>query len=393
MIYQAFLLLTLLLSSGALGETTFTMLDGKEVTVPANLTSAQLEEWIKKISEAMFNNSGQVGERDSLSYQNGSRIVKDTLKRLLRDIAFQDRLFSARDRIVLDNDESKAIRRSAAKYVEDNFEGLGTNQTLESLKAQIAYYDSERAKKREQIQIEQAELEKSYKQDVASQQTSRGYIELLENDLERSARKEAPERERLRLMEKIGPTLAYCHDQLFNAIPAALSGYHPPKLSPALFAAVKKRIQNDPKYAAHFQKEMRIHPATSDRTTAQPGALQIGSAQGLDLFLTAGESLPKAERAYIGGKAKINPYPAAFDVNTAPLFAKLAADYGADLGPKEGLKFEGTPTVQTLEAVGKHPNLTLTVQKAVAPPAPRDRRGYSFSTADCGEVVSTLSKP
>ncbi len=393
MIYRAFFFFTLVLSFGALAETTFTMLDGTEVTVPPNLTSADLEDWIDKINAAMFANSGKVGERDSLSVQRGSLIVKNFLKELLRDIAFQDRLIQAGERVARNTEESKAIRRDAAAYVARNFEGLGTKQTIESMRAQIAYYDSERARKEESIRIEEANMEKGWKQDVISQRSSKNYIESIRADLERAARLEAPLRERLRLTESIGPALARCHQALFNEIPVALSGYLPPKLSPALFAAVKKRLQKDPEYAAHFQKHMRIDPNTSDRGTATPGTLQIGSAQGLDLFLTAGEALPKDQRADIKGKAKINPQPAAFDVNTAPLFAKLAADYGADVGPKQGLKFEGTPTLQTLQAAGTLPNLSQAVQKAVNPPRPENRRGFSFSAADCNEVVSILSTP
>jgi hypothetical protein len=259
------------------------------------------------------------------------------------------------------------------------------------MRIQIAFYDRQRALIVEQIRAAEADMDKSWKQDAASQRSLRNYIQTLQADLERSARKEAPERERLRLTESIGPMLAGCHKELFKAIPAALSSYSPPKLSPALFAAVKKRLQNDPQYAAHFQKQMRISPDTLDRERAEPGALQIGSAQGLDLFLAAGDALPKAERATLIGKARVNPHPAAFNVNTAPLFAKLANDYGVELGPEQGLKFEGTSRVQDLEAAIGLTGLSAAIQEAVAPPAARDRRGFSFSAADCDEKVSRLS--
>jgi hypothetical protein len=108
---QNIFLLAVLLTPAAFGETTFTMLDGQEVTVPQNMTSADLEDWIKRTNEAMFANSGGVGLEDSLSLQRGSDIVKNSLKRLLRDIALQDRLIENRDRVALDNEESKGIRR------------------------------------------------------------------------------------------------------------------------------------------------------------------------------------------------------------------------------------------------------------------------------------------
>ncbi len=395
-------------------------MDGQTHTTPTNMSAADLAKHIEEIRSQMYANSGSVGLRDSFAAQQGwgggehiiSTHLIDTLEELYA-LALEQRMRSdnehlrkvaalERRRDANTGDEWRKIHseleklltepraRAVAQARERRGQGWeklvapdawGRATTPTELRQAVTYLDQQAREREAQISRYRDSL-KTVRSE-ADRKSIESRLRAAESEHESLAYQEAPERRRLTLMEALPKVVAQTHDRLFEALPRALSGPFPPRLSPQLYDAVKAKLKTDAAYAERFQLEMRVHPQITERKQAPRDTLHISSAQGLELFLAAGDFHPN-ERPVNPTKVQINPN-SRFDVNTTPLFARLGKEYGVKVGRKEGLRMVGTPSAATLNSAAGLESLSEVVGQSVAPSRempPLDSR-FSATVPNC----------
>lgn len=373
------------ISTPSFAEVTYVGLDGEEHIASPNTSLQEIEGIIKQVRRAMYANSGEVGARDSLAVQAGEEIVSSYLNDLLREMAYYERLSqSSKLERGKDDKEWRDEQRKIRDAIWSTSRSLGTDTNRKHLAARVKGFDEQNTKRAESIQWYMEALGETIptsgkqlpKLTAAERQRYQLTLKMLREEDEREKFQQGPERELLRAFDRFPSIVAQCHEQLFRALPKALSGYHPPEISPALMAAIKKKMRNDPEYAKSFQEQMLHPPAAPTGRNAKGKDLYVGSAQGLELFLYAGDAHP-TQKVEIPGTVKVLSGP--FDVNTAPLFKQLSETYGKDVGPEDGLKMVGVSEDPTLHS----PNLQRALTRAVRPDGDR-RSPMHFQYANCG---------
>ncbi|MBI1861541.1 MAG: hypothetical protein HYR96_11550 [Deltaproteobacteria bacterium] len=331
----------LLLARIASAEPGYQGLDGQRHSLPTNeqeITVGLLEREMAAIRSQMYENAGDVGLPGSLDRLGGGNIVTGSLTKTIIKLRMLQTLLLERDHRLRKeprvNDDERTHREKVLAETEAAYYKPGTkfyhSTNLGNFKVHQRYLASE-------IKSREASIE-SNEEILADQKTTErwryeGAIKLAKEEIELLRYEMGPCNELIQSMEEIPSLLEFTNRALYNLIPEGLTRPVPVPLSPALMKAIITKFKTEPDYARRFQREMCISHAVTDpknRKSAKPGPVQIGSAQALELFLAAGDSVPKPDRATIT-EARVNTHQ--FDKNTKHLFDRLKTEYGAAFVP------------------------------------------------------------